>query len=136
MAKTTKKITKKDIDYVQKVQKEALSRQERIEVLAERVGVLIGFCSMLIPDIDLIEETSKHSENNVSMVMSAAPIIMAMGMDWEQKEFEAKLHSRRAHALHNLIKVLKETEDERIEFKNKQEKKKAGADELRKILGL
>jgi hypothetical protein len=52
-----------------------------------------------------------------------APIFGAVGLDWEGKQFEAGLHRKRADALVNLVKVIRDTEAERAEFKASQDNK-------------
>ncbi len=104
--------------------------------LAERVGLLFGFCADMIKDKDLLKDTLEFSDNNVSRTQAMAPILTAYGMDYDAAEFEAKLRARRSSALFNLIDTLEQTELERIEFEKKQNGRREGRDQLAKALGL
>lgn len=115
--------------------KKDLEERERAEVLAERVKLLFGFCADLIPDIDLLEKVLEQAHNKGQFAMSAAPLLMATGMDYEEEVFDANLHSKRAKALLGLIKALKETEEERIDFAKSRQRKLAAQAQLRSILG-
>lgn len=114
------------------------ANEERIraEELAMKIKLLFGFCADLIPYLDLIEKTTDSAYNKTNHAMSMAPIIGAMGGDYEEIHFEASLKAKRSDALLNLIKTLKETEDERIEFKEKMKAKKAGMADLMRIMGM
>lgn len=109
--------------------------EERIHELAGKIMTLWPFISMLIPDKDLIQRAAKGAGDRASFAASAAPILGAFGMDYEEKEFEANLHRRRAEALFNLVDTLDQTEKERAEFVAKQQEKAKGRAMLSKILG-
>lgn len=87
--------------------------QERILLLSSRIELLFGFCSLLIPDIDLIEQAEKSSRENASFSMAAAPIFGAVGLDYEQAVFNWELRERRSKAIVELLKVLRDTDNER-----------------------
>lgn len=112
------------------------AERERIEVLAQRVQLLFGFCVELIPDKDLLDRVAKYSDSRVGHVQAMAPIIGAFGMDWEVAEFETRLKARRARALYDLINTLEITEKERLEFHEKQGARAKGRAELSRVLGL
>lgn len=113
-----------------------LEKRGRVIVLAERVKLLFGFCAELIPDKDLLKETASVAEDRIGTAMAMAPIIGAYGMDSEVAEFNARLHSRRAKALFELINVLDETEKERLEFKEKQKNKAQGRADIARMFGI
>lgn len=119
-------------------------KKEEIEMVAEQVKLLFTFAGQLIPKLDILKELEKSSGNMVGHVMSAAPILMATGIDYEQKEMESKLHAKlifigkilRAKALLNLVQVLKDTEDDRVDFNSKQKSRAEARAMLSKHLGL
>ena len=84
----------------------------------------------------MLEEVMRGAEARVSDTMAAAPLIMAMGKDWEAVQFQRELEAKRAHALFNLISTLKETEDSRVEFLKEQQAKAEGAAQLSRLLGI
>jgi hypothetical protein len=134
--KEYKKITKKDIEYYEKNGGAVIqSEQERAVILAERVKLLFSFCADLIPDKDLLKKVLKQAQDRQSFALSAAPILGAFGMDYEEHEIEARIRKERADALLNLITTLEKTEKDRAEFKEKQAEKQKGAEQLRRILG-
>lgn len=110
--------------------------RERIAMLAEQIKLLFGFAAQMIPDIDLLERVAKLSDDRVSTADAMAPILMAHGMNWEKISMEKRVHAKRAEAVLALIRTLKETEDERIEFQRKHDAGQKGRDELSKILGI
>lgn len=97
---------------------------ERIEQLASQVLLLIQFAATMIDDIDLLEKVEKQSGEMSSRALTLAPIFGAVGGDYEEAHMEAELHRKRASAIVNLVRVLKETENERQDFKTKQANKK------------
>lgn len=109
-----------------------LSKKIRATEVGFKVGSLIQFASLLIPDIDLFEEVLEHSAKNLSFVRNGAAVIEALGKDPETIDFFAQLYSKRARALLELVKVLKETEEDRAKLESKG---KVVADAL-KALGL
>lgn len=109
--------------------------KERVEMLAERIKLLFSFAYDLLQFKDILEEAVKHCGERESFALSAAPLLGAFGMDYEEKEFEAGLEGKRAKALLNLIEVLEETEKERLEFLEKQTRIAKGRDQLRKMFG-
>jgi len=112
-----------------------LDELERATLLAERVKLLFQFCADLFDDIDLLEKVLEQSNKKKSFALSAAPLLGAVGMDYEAEEFDADLHARRAKALLGLIKTLKQTEEDRAEFAKKQVSKMEAQAQLRRILG-
>lgn len=113
-----------------------IEKKEHVAILAEKIKLLFGFCADLIKDKDLLKETLGLCEDRQSFAVSAAPILGAFGMDYEEPEFEAGMRKKRAKALLDLIEALEETEKERLEFQAKQKAKAKGRDQLRKILGI
>ena len=120
MKKLTLNVNEEDIEDSQEIEQSTGENEEaRILLLAERLKMLFGFCADLIPDLDLLERTEAGASERASMAMSAAPILGAMGKDYEEVNFEWEFKSRRAKAIINLLKVLKDTEDERLQRKIK-----------------
>lgn len=97
----------------------------RIEELAMKIKLLFGFCTALIPDIDLLEKANAEAAEKSSMALSAAPVLEAVGLNYREKHATWDLRDKRSKALLNLLKVLKETEEERTEFNKEQEKMKS-----------
>ena len=115
--------------------KEDLSKHERAVEVAERMKLLFGFCFTFFEDLDLLKEVAEGSSDNLSRTDAMAPVIEAFGQDYETVRFKKKLEYRRAHALYELIRTLKETEEERAEFESKQEERMKGKAQLARILG-
>jgi len=111
------------------------NKKERVLILAKKIELLFGFVADLIKDKDLLKEVSELCDQRQVFAVSAAPILGAFGIDYEEREFEAAMRGKRAKALLNLVEALEETEKERLEFGQKQGAKKQGRDQLRKILG-
>jgi len=112
---------------------EGESEEEQIEELAMMVGQLIGLSALLIPHLDLLDRAAESARETSSITAAAAPIIGAMGKDWEESQFEADLQTKRSKAIVEMIRVLKETEDERAEFQKKQVAKREGVEQLRRM---
>jgi hypothetical protein len=93
---------------------------EKVINLAEKIKVLFAFAHGLAPDMELLKEAFLGAKNKESFSVSAAPILGAFGIDYEQKEFEWALRRKRVEALINLIEVLENTEKERSERNVKQ----------------
>jgi len=112
--------------------------REKIEEVATKVETLFMFAMQLDDgeSIEILKETMKGSGRRASIAMAAAPLLTASGMDYEEHRLEADLRYKRAKALIALIEVLKETEDERVEFKKKQADKAIARQELGRMLGL
>lgn len=120
---------------VKKTEIKQKKREKAIEI-AGQIEVLLQFSAALIPHLEILKETELYSSDRVGYIMSAAPIIMAVGGDYEEKEFHAWINSKRASALVNLIEVLKDTEDLRVEFKKSQAAKEKGRAEISRIFGI
>jgi len=112
-----------------------MTNQEQAIILAEKVKLLFGFCIDLRADKEMLKEVLQVCEDRQSFSASAAPLLGAFGVDYEEKELEVRIRAERADALIKLIETLERTEEERIEFLNKQEKIKEGRKQLLKILG-
>jgi hypothetical protein len=107
-------------------------QDEKVVVLAEKIKILFGFVHGMAPDLELLRKSYIGARNSESFAVSTAPILGALGVDFQHKEFEWKLRKERAQALINLIEVLERTEKERTEMN----KRKAGMDEIVKLFGL
>jgi hypothetical protein len=97
-----------------------LEENEKAEQLAEKIKVLFGFCASFIPEMDLLKETLTGVHDKENFTMSAAPLLGAFGVDYEQKNWEWRMKRERAEALINLIEVLDRTEKERVEMNQKK----------------
>lgn len=117
-------------------QEPTLDEKIRIDMLAERIKLLFGFCVDLIPDIDLIERTASNAGEKASMAMSAAPLLGAAGIDYEEKNAEWELRRKRADALANLLKVLRDTENDRQEMEKKSANLQGHRKEIARLFGI
>lgn len=111
-------------------------KKERVVILAEKIKLLFGFIADLIKDKDLLKETLGVCEDRQNFAVSAAPILGAFGMDYEEQEFESGMRKERVEALLNLVEVLEKTEKDQLEFQEKQAAKIKGREQLKKILGI
>ena len=109
-----------------------MKKQERIELLAGKITILFGFCTELISDVDLLKEAFTETAKKADFTISAAPILGAYGMNYEEKNIEWKIKADRAEALINLIEVLDRTEKERAAMRIK----KVRMEEITKLLGI
>src|SRR3954463_9563424 len=87
---------------------------EEIRMLAQNIELLISFAAQLIPDLDVLEDVvsdldEKHSTNDASSVIQ-----MALGMDYEKNRMNVNLRLERSKALFEFVKVLKQTETDRV----------------------
>lgn len=109
-----------------------MTKQEKAEQLAARMIVIFTFCAELFPDIDLLEEAVETTKKNADKSVSAAAVLGAMNVDYQEREMEWNLRFERAEALLNLIKTLKQTETDRKKYRDNQAKYK----DIVKIFGL
>lgn len=110
--------------------------EDKVLEVANQVQLLLQFCATLIDDLPMLEAMHKQSGEISSHVLSIAPVIGALGGDYEEKHMEAEVRRKRAQALVNLIRTIKETEDERNEFNKSQAAKRQAMAQLGGILGL
>ena len=96
---------------------------EQIEQLAQQVMLLIQFAALMVDDLPTLEKVATQSGEISSMALTLAPVLGAVGADYEEAHVEAEVKRKRALAIVNLVRVLKETEDERVDFKKKQASK-------------
>lgn len=68
-------------------QPEGISNEEkiRIDILAEKIKLLFGFCANLISDIDLLEKAEKTASDKSDYAISAAPLFGLPG--WIMKKW-------------------------------------------------
>jgi hypothetical protein len=116
--------------------KEEKNEREKIIEIAEKVKLLFGFCADLIKDKEQIKKTMELAYSRVENSLAVAPILGSFGEDYRDTEFEARLHAKRAEALFNLIDCLEKTENERLEYKDKQNARSAGLAQLHRMLGI
>lgn len=112
-----------------------MEKKERVLLLVEKINLLFCFVMDLAKDKDLLEEVADLARKRESFSLSAAPILGAMGIDYEEKEREANIIKQRANAILNLISVLERTEKQIKEFKEEQAKVIKNRAVLEKILG-
>lgn len=117
-------------------QEPSLEEKVRIEMLAERIKLLFQFCTELIPDIDLVRKTAKSASERESTAMTAAPILGAAGIDYEEKQMQWSIRARRAEAIANLLEVLRDTQKDMDEQKAKAGHSAAMRVQINKIFGL
>ena len=109
---------------------------EKILELANQISTLLQFASLLVPDIDILERVTRESGEISSRTLTLAPVLGAVGEDYEEKHLEAEVRRKRSIAILNLAKVIRDTEKEREDFKLKQANKAKVRAELGGILGL
>lgn len=102
------------------IEMKTTEEKELIDQLAERIKILFSFCFGFVPELDLLKETLLGIKDKENFTMSAAPLLGAFGVDYEQKNFEWRMKRKRAEALINLIEVLDRTEKERAEMSQKK----------------
>jgi hypothetical protein len=90
--------------------------KERVLNLATKIETLLQFTALLVEDLDLLERASDQSDEISSRILSAAPLIEALGDSYEEKHLEAEVRRKRAEALTKLVRVVKDTEDDRAKF--------------------
>lgn len=118
------------------MKKEKENKQNRALELAEKIKLLFGFVMDLAKDKDLLKETADLARERESFALSGAPILGAMGINYEEKELNAKIRKERANAILHLIETLEKTEKEMISFKKKQAEIEKNKAILNKILGV
>ncbi len=116
-------------------EEEKIAHKERVDLLANKMQLLFGFAADLIPDIEILERVAATSSERQSMALTMAPLLGAAGMDYEEKEAEWKMKSKRADALVNLIKVLRDTEEDRKKFQEEKMGRAQGRDVLNRMFG-
>lgn len=99
---------------------EKMTEEERVLQLSTQLTLLIQFAATMVDDIDLLERVAKQSSEISSSVLTLAPVLGAVGADYEEAHMEAEVKRKRANAILNLVKTLKDTESDREEFKSKQ----------------
>lgn len=113
-----------------------LEDQVRVCALAKNIELLLVFCSQLIPDIDLIERAMIGAERKQNDALSAAPLLEAAGMNYETVHLEWEIRRKRAQAIFNLVSVIKETENDRVDHMEKQKNMEQASQFIKKAFGL
>ena len=93
---------------------------EKVEQLAQQIGLLIQFSASLVDDLDILEKVAQQSAEISSNALTLAPVLGAVGADYSEAHMEAEVKRKRANAIVNLVRVLKETESDREDFKAKK----------------
>lgn len=109
--------------------------KEKIQALADIIQLLLQQIDLFTAtlnekDFELLEKAKKELENHISRNMSALPIIMACGGNYDSMEDEMKLKT-----LDLLIELMKTRIEYREKLKKQQEDDKNKEDIL-KIFGL
>lgn len=112
------------------------NEEDQIQRVANQVENLLMFSSLLIPDIELLEKLATQSVDISSKTAALAPVLGAVGADWEEKQLEADVRQARAKALLNFIKIIIDTEAQRKEFQTSQAAKAKARAQLGERLGL
>lgn len=110
--------------------------EERVLEVANQVQLLLQFAAMMVEDLPMLHKVAKQSGEISSHVLTLAPVLGAVGADYEEKHMEAEVRRKRAVALVNLIQVISDTETDRTKFKQGQAAKAAARAQLSGILGL
>lgn len=109
--------------------------KERIELVAARIEPLLAFAALFIEDIDLLERVVSESYDISNKTLTLAPVLGAVGLDYEEKHIEAEVRRKRAVALLNFVKTIKDTEDDRTKFKATQTQKAEARMQLSHLMG-
>lgn len=89
--------------------------------ISDKIKPILEQVSKLIFDISYLKEFEEHLQEKIDMNMSAAPIVMAYGGDYELNIKQLEFYLKRVQALINLIEILIETEISRKEWIGKKE---------------
>ncbi len=131
MAKKTQKL-----NIAPELDREACPEEIQVQVLAGKIEYLFEFCADLIPFLPLLEKTADGAEEKENLSLSAAPILEAVGINFEEKKAEWELRKKRAQALVNLVKVLQETEVKRLLDKQKSAEKELAKEKIQNLFGI
>lgn len=110
--------------------------EARVLEVAEQVKLLIMFAGMMVEDLPMLKDVATDSAGRSSMALTLAPVLGAVGMDYEEQHMEAEVRRKRAVALVNLVQVIADTEQDRTKFKQSQAAKQEARAKLSGILGL
>ena len=110
-------------------------RYQRAALLSEEVLVVLKACGKMNPDLDLLEDTLYQCSDKASFASNGAVILEALNINSEERQFEWNLREKRAKALLNLVRVLKQTEEDRLAYKLKQDKIANSRNQLLNFLG-
>lgn len=104
--------------------------------LAGQLHNLILFSASLIEHVDRLEEILKNAEERYSYSRSAHVLHAGLGMNADELTLKAKIEYKRAEAVLNLAKVVKETEEERKKFDLDQENVASQRETIKRMYGL
>lgn len=107
----------------------------KIQEVAHKVELLLAFCADLIPDKELIRRAGNRSREIQSFALAAAPLLVAVGENYEAHEMEASIRANRAEAIYHLVNVLDTTEKQRQKFKEENAGKAHARHEILKAMG-
>lgn len=68
--------------------------EDKVLEVANQVGLLLQFAATMIDDLPMLEEMHKQSGEISSHVLSIAPVIGALGGDYEEKHMEAEVRRK------------------------------------------
>lgn len=106
-----------------------------VQHVAEKVQSVIALSAFLIEDISALEATDGMARDVSGRVAALAPVLGAVGEDYEAKQMEADVRKKRAAALLQFVKTLKQTEDDRQAFFDKQKAKAKARRQLSRTMG-
>lgn len=106
--------------------------RDKVEEAAAMVTNLLQFSALLIPYLELLEQNDSATAELSGHTAALAPVIGAVGGDWETAQLEADIRTKRSRAIVNLVRVLKETEADRVKHAEKMKSKQAGIEQLRR----
>lgn len=119
-----------------KKQKATGADKKKIQAVADSVMTIMQIAALLIPNRGILERVIQQSGDRYDMATGGAAVLLAVGIDYEEKAMEAELHQRRAKAVLNLVDVIEKTERARQEFRDSQQTKRSARADLEKIFGM
>lgn len=115
---------------------DSIDESVRIQILADRIKMLFGFYVELIPDIDILEKMAQETHSKKGDALSMAPILSAVGIDYEEAELKWSIRNKRSEAILNLVKVLRDTDKEEKKFTTDKKNNAGAMEALRKHLDM
>lgn len=111
--------------------------KERIEQMAEVIGQLKEVVNPLIMQFTMEEweELNKKLDDRHSTAVGGAPIITAMGGDWELKSLQTRFQAKMGKAMYAYAKFLYEALDIQKNIEKYQSERKASQAKIEKMFG-
>lgn len=110
-------------------------RKEKIQLIADTLGMLLQQIDTFTmnftkEDLDIMEESKEALESKILHNMSALPLIIALGGDYDETEDKMKIAT--LDELISIIKARNEYKEKAIQTKKNNNRKK----EILRIMGL